>query len=414
MRLHVELSGQFIGVLSGDERTFDFTPARTAIDHFGVGSRALSVAVPLVARPNRAHASRRRSFFEELLPEGDQLEFMLAMAGLRRRDALAFLARFGRDIAGALQIWDADNPTEPQTPEARPVSEEDVHVLLTERAANPLANSGVLGKTSLAGVQPKIVLAQLDGGWHQVFGGFPSTHIVKPIVSNRPTEIFDEEYGARFTRALGVANFDTHLANFGGTDALVIQRFDRDLAVPGGRVHQEDFNQVLGAAGNQKYQAYGGIVNLKRIAEVLRTHGQANDMRKLAVVTTLGVAISNLDMHAKNLGLLHYADGHIALAPAYDFVPHGLREGLDGQLALAVNKKYLHATVTKDDLVLEFSSWGMRGTKDIVNDTLEQVQVIAAREEPVTQAAIGLAENASATVQHLLDGRAAGAMEMGP
>ena len=413
MRLHVELSGQFIGELSGDERTFDFTPARTAIDHFGVGSRALSVAMPFVARPNRAHSSRRRNFFEELLPEGDQLEFMLAMAGLRRRDTLAFLARFGRDIAGALQIWDADNPTEPQTPEARPVSEEDVHVLLTERAANPLANSGVLGKTSLAGVQPKIVLAHLNGGWHQVFGGFPSTHIVKPIVSSRPTEIFDEEYGARFTRALGIANFDTHLANFGGTDALVIQRFDRDLAVPGGRVHQEDFNQVLGAARNQKYQAYGGIVNLKRIAEVLRTHGQAHDMRKLAVITTLGVAISNLDMHAKNLGLLHYADGHIALAPAYDFVPHGLREGLVGQLALAVNKKYLHATVTKDDLVLEFSSWGLRGTKDIVNDTLEQVQVIAAREEPVTQAAAGLAENASATVQHLLDGRAAGAMEIG-
>lgn len=292
-----------------------------------------------------------------------------------------------------------------------------MHVLLTERAANPLANSGVLGKTSLAGVQPKIVLAQLDGGWHQVFGGFPSTHIVKPIVSSRPTEIFDEEYGARFTRALGralgVANIDTHLANFGGTDALVIQRFDRDLAVPGGRVHQEDFNQVLGAAGNQKYQAYGGIVTLKRIAEVLRSRGEANDMRKLAVITTLGVAISNLDMHAKNLGLLHSADGHIALAPAYDFVPHGLREGLDGQLALAVNKKYLHATVTKEDLVLEFSSWGLRGTKDIVNDTLEQVQVIAAREEPATQAAAGLAENVSSTVQHLLDGHAAGAMEIG-
>lgn len=96
---------------------------------------------------------------------------------------------------------------------------------------------------------------------------------------------------------------------FGRTDALVIQRFDRDLAVPGGRVHQEDFNQVLGAAGRQKYQMYGDIVNLKRIADVLRTHGEADDMRQLAVITTLGVAISNLDMHAKNLGLLHHADG---------------------------------------------------------------------------------------------------------
>jgi serine/threonine-protein kinase HipA len=258
-------------------------------------------------------------------------------------------------------------------------------------------------------VQPKIVLAQLDGGWHQVFGGFPSTHIVKPVVSSRPTEIFDEEYAARFTRALGVASVDTHLANFGRTDALVIQRFDRDLAVSDGRVHQEDFNQVLGAAGNQKYQMYGGIVNLKRIADVLRTHGEGSDMRQLAVITTLGVAISNLDMHTKNLGLLHHADGHIALAPAYDFVPHGLREGLDGQLAFAVNKKYLHATVTKDDLVSELSSWGLRGAKSIVDDTLEQVQAVAAREEPVAQAAAGLAENANATVQNLLDGRAAGA-----
>ncbi|WP_449373610.1 type II toxin-antitoxin system HipA family toxin [Arthrobacter psychrolactophilus] len=333
---------------------------------------------------------------------------MLAMAGLRRRDTLAFLARFGRDIAGALQIWDADDPTEPQIPDARPVSEEDVHVLLTERAANPLANSGVQSKTSLAGVQPKIVLAQLNGGWHQVFGGFPSTHIVKPVVSSRPTEIFDEEYGARFTRALGVANFETHLANFGGTDALVIQRFDRDLAVPGGRVHQEDFNQALGAAKNQKYQIYGGVVSLKRIADVLRTHGETNDMRRLAVITILGVAISNLDMHAKNLGLLHYPEGRITLAPAYDFVPHGLREGLDGQLALAVNKKYLHSAITRDDLVSELTSWGLRGGLDIVNDTLEQVKTIADTEQAAAQAVTGLAENTNATTQNLLDGRAAG------
>ncbi len=137
----------------------------------------------------------------------------------------------------------------------------------------------------------------------------------------------------------------------------------RDLAVPGARVHQEDFNQILGATGNQKYQVYGGIVNLKRIADVLRSHGEADDMRQLAVMTTLGVAISNLDMHA---------------------------------------------AITKDDLVSELSSWGLHGAEGIVNDTLEQVQVIAAREEPVAQAAAGLAENARATVQNLLAGRAAG------
>ncbi|WP_082000199.1 HipA domain-containing protein [Arthrobacter sp. PAMC 25486] len=154
-------------------------------------------------------------------------------------------------------------------------------------------------------------------------------------------------------------------------------------------------------------------MSLKRIDDVLRTHGEANDMRQLAVITTLGVAISNLDTHAKNLGLLHHADGHIALAPAYDFVPHGLRKGLGGQLALAVSQKCLHTTITKDDLISELSSWGIRGAEGIVNDTLEQGQAVAAREKPVAQAAAALAENASATVQNLLDGRAAGQWEQG-
>jgi serine/threonine-protein kinase HipA len=48
--------------------------------------------------------------------------------------------------------------------------------------------------------------------------------------------------------------------------AVVIERYDRSPDAPQGRIHQEDFNQVLGAVGNQKYQKYGGKVSLERIA----------------------------------------------------------------------------------------------------------------------------------------------------
>jgi serine/threonine-protein kinase HipA len=63
----------------------------------------------------------------------------------------------------------------------------------------------------------------------------------------------------------------------------------------------------------------------------------------------LAVGIGNLDMHTKNIGLLHPADGDLQLAPAYDVVPHAHLQN-DGRLALAVNGHYHHAELTRDDL----------------------------------------------------------------
>ena len=88
--------------------------------------------------------------------------------------------------------------------------------------------------------------------------GWPSTHILKPESPDYPTAIYDEEYGARFARAVGLASFPTRIEEFEGVPAIVIKRYDRSPDAPQGRIHQEDFNQVLGATGNQKYQKYGG------------------------------------------------------------------------------------------------------------------------------------------------------------
>jgi len=65
------------------------------------------------------------------------------------------------------------------------------------------------GKTSLAGVQDKIVLARTGDRWSRVIDGWPSTHILKPESRDYPTSIYDEEFGARFARAAGLAYFPT-------------------------------------------------------------------------------------------------------------------------------------------------------------------------------------------------------------
>ena len=182
--------------------------------------------------------SRRRNWFAELLPEGDQYDYMLRQAGLRRGDTLGFLARYGRDVAGALQIWDLDDPTEPKTPSLRPVDDAGVRQLLEDPVGAPLANESLL-----AGVQPKVVLVRQDGGWARALGGHPTSHILKPQLERRPSVIFDEEYGARISRALGLASHDTWIDDFDGLQTLVIERFDRSAA---GRIGSLGRSEVSG------------------------------------------------------------------------------------------------------------------------------------------------------------------------
>lgn len=408
MRLAVELYGVVVGHFDGkDSRTHDFIPTVDGIERFGTNSPALSVVLPMVKVPQRTHAQRRRNWFAELQPEGTLYDYMLTQAGLRRGDVPAFLARYGRDVAGAVQIWDVDDPTEPKVPGLVPVDEKQIRSLLDDPLATPLANEPVEGRSSLGGVQPKIVLVRTETGWARATGGYPTTHILKPELPDRPTLIFDEEYGARLARALRLAEYNTSIERFDGKSALVIERFDR---VGGRRVHQEDFSQALGASGNQKYQEVGGIASLRRIAETLQRHAQRDDLETLARMVTLSVAVGNLDMHAKNVGLLHPQNADIRVAPAYDVVPQAHLAGGEGTLALSINGEYRHSLVTQADLVAEFKSWGLRSSDRHVDDALLELGSAAASHVPLAGASPRLQDDVARFIGNLVAGRAAGAM----
>ncbi len=405
MRLAVELYETVIGTLEGDARTFDFIPSPMGYDTFGPNSPVLSVSIPLTPAPRADRAGRRRNWFAELLPEGDQYDYLLAQAGLRRDDTLAFLARYGRDVAGALQIWDLDDPTEPKTPALRDLTDREVRALLEDPIGSPLANDPRSGKSSLGGVQPKVVLVRTSTGWAQALGGYPSTHILKPqLPGDSSTVIFDEEYGSRLARRLGLAAFSTSIETFDELPALVIERYDR---MDGARLHQEDFSQVLGASRNQKYQEYGGVVSLQRLAEVVRTYAPSSELERLARMVVFAVGIGNLDLHTKNLALLHSRDGDVVLAPAYDVVPQSHRPN-DGRMALAVNGTYRHRDITRDDLYAELGSWGLRRPRDVLMSTLESLRDAVREEEPLPGAVPTLDVNITAMTENLLRGSPAG------
>ncbi|GAA2240998.1 hypothetical protein GCM10010401_12140 [Rarobacter faecitabidus] len=406
MRLAIELYGTIVRHLGGDRRTFDFTPSAEGMERFGGNSSVLSVAVPLQHNLPRHFAGRRRNWFIELLPEGDQYEHLLRQGNLPRGDTLSFLARYGRDVAGALQIWDEDDPTEPPTPTFEPVTDAQIRELLEDPIGSPLANTPGMGKTSLNGVQPKIVLAHDSRGWSRALGGVPSTHILKPRLDGaRSTMVFDEEYGAQFARALGLADFDTRIVDFAGLQTLIVERYDR---VDGTRVHQEDFNQALGAAADQKYQEMGGVVSLRRMAAVISAHTSGEELHRLARLTVLNVALGNLDAHTKNFGLVHLADGQITLAPAYDVVPLAHVGDSDGRLALSVNGQYQHAAVSRDDLVAEIASWGVRRAEGTVATTLSDIREALETLSPLDGAHAHVEDFVRRFATNLASGRAAG------
>ncbi|MBK7821417.1 MAG: HipA domain-containing protein [Tessaracoccus sp.] len=404
--LLVELYDTVVGRIAGDWRSFDFSPEPEALRRFGLDSSVLSVAVPLVPVSTRSRRAQRQAFFANLLPEGQALMRLAARVGVEQHDVVGFLRHYGRDVAGALQIWDPDVVGEPRTPRRVSLDETGIAALLLDAQGSPLGNRPFGGKTSLAGVQEKIVLAW-DGAWAQVVDGYPSTHILKPEVPSLRSMIYDEEYGARFVRALGLASFDTALSIFDGVPALVVERFDRTTTVASGlktpgRVHVEDFAQALGLTGNQKYQRYGGRVTLGRVADVLRQHDPSS-LAALSRTVVAAVATGNLDLHAKNLGLLHPEAGSVSLAPAYDWVPMA-HQSTDGELAMAVGREYRHAPLTTEHLVRELRGWGVSGAGSLVSETLETILEVARREAPAEGAHLGLQSDIVTFAERLLRG----------
>jgi len=374
---------------------FDFQVDPKVFDQFRLNSTVMSIAVPLAARMNRSHAERRRNFFSELLPEGGALEYLAYNARLDRGDTFQLLARYGLDVAGALEIFPEedelhykDGSTQGKVPHLTEVDDAQIRYLLEHTAQYPLGNEQLTGRISLAGVQTKIVLAQTQqGAWAQVHNGYPSTHIIKPQVESHPTMIFDESWGLELARRIDLISYNSFIENFDSLPALVVERYDRSPGVPGGKIHQEDFNQILGAKGAQKYQDEGGKVSLKRIAGKLEKHANFLSVQFLAKQLIFAIAIGNLDLHAKNVSVLHHFNEDTFLAQAYDLVPLQ-HHGVANRMAMSVAGEYVYSNLRMGHIADEMLTWdkyaAFSGSQILIfiQEYLDKI-LAAAKETPI-------------------------------
>ena len=411
--LYVELYGKLIGTLSKTAKGFDLKIDPEVFTEYQLSSTIMSLAIPLNLQYTIAQKKRIGNFFAELLPEGRNYEWLAQSLTYEERNIYGMLRRYGKDIAGALTIYDPDDPASTEKAKAEPVDEKMVRYLMENMPLAALANSPKSGKTSLGGVQGKIVLAKKSKIWHRVHYGYPSTHIIKPLVQEHPTMIYDEAFCMQMAQNSGLTKHPVWIENFDGIDALVIERYDRNKDAKGDRLHQEDFNQVLGARGSEKYQEYGGKVSAKRIAQTLARFGNNTDVKGFASQLLFAIAIGNLDMHAKNISILHYPDESIRLAPTYDQVP--LRhQNTDGKMALAIGGVYGHANISLSDITAELISWQCSGLSSesevsiFVNTYLETYRKALTIAVPNDKAYPKLKEDISLFISNLQSGKKIG------
>ncbi len=223
----------------------------------------------------------------------------------------------------------------------------------------------VFSSTSLAGIQPKIVLSRTSDGWARCLDGYPSTYIAKlahPPDSYAKDVVHTEVASLDLARALGLTTIKAELIDFGGELAIVVSRYDRFVDTEGRiqRIHQEDAAQALGINTDdphRKFQYSRSLPSLQKLADVLRAGGSEPD--KLLALTTFNLAIGNTDAHAKNISFIRGPDGDASLAPAYDIAMHLHHTSTNRTFAMNVNGKSGIDTITVDDLLAEADHWPM-------------------------------------------------------
>jgi serine/threonine-protein kinase HipA len=312
-------------------------------------------------------------FVTGLLPEGHHRTSMSRLAGVDNLDALGMLARFGRDVAGALIVAadigapdDAGGAPHVVAPGLVALSDED---LLADVAGLPARTLALHddSELSLAGLEDKILLVRTSDGWARPVHGYPSTHILK--VDNRVhrgTVVLEHDC-LHLARRAGIPSADSRLTKIGDADCIIVERHDRTM-IDGvvRRVHQEDACQALGIdpasreAGRGKYEAHGGP-SFAQVARLLTVYGADPDAELVQLLErmTFTVVIGDADAHGKNISLLHPTPEHITLAPLYHTVPTALWPQLRPTAAMHVNGCTRLADVTAEDLLREARHWGL-------------------------------------------------------
>ena len=386
-RLVVWLDDEPVADLAENKnRTVQLQYRPAVLDRYDRNTPLLSCALPVQPRPLDATA-----FFDGVLPEPPHRADLAARADVAAGDTFGLLARYGRDIAGALVIL---SQGETPTTHAGSVIELSLSDLEAEVQALPERSLGIHddSELSLAGVQDKMLLVgRADGSWGRPIGGTPSTHMLKLDHRVHAGVVEAEAQALALARAAGLTTIESQLETISGVRCLIVSRFDRTVTEDGTvvRIHQEDMCQALGLLPQRKYELRqgGGGPEFEQIASLLDLHADdvPAQLNRLASIAAFTAMIGNADAHGKNLALLHTGPGRVQLAPLYDTVPTVLWPALVTDAAMSIGGTVSLSAVDSNAIAREARRWhhspdeavaAARATAVAVLDALDGGEVV--------------------------------------
>ncbi len=393
LEIRIEQFGEPVGLLASTDNgdtNFSYTERYLARPD----KVPVSLALPL--EPRQFGDLETRAFFDNLLPENDQLKQVMDREGIARADIVGLLFYLGSDCPGAISCIPVGEP-----PAKIPgVISTDYDVLQNEDVSDivrrladrePLPNE-LRDPSPIAGVQQKIALTQLhDGRFGIPRAGLrvPTTHILKVPRRGKGREARLEAAAAQIGRG---ANLDAVIPTnleIGGLEALLVPRFDRQVGSDGTvrRIHQEDFAQALGLPAALKYERYGREGRRFDIPAIVRlldmTIAPAVARSKFMTAALFNIVIGNTDNHAKNHALLYDQGAVPSLAPLYDLLPVRLDASVTHDFSFRVGNAERFDSLTANDVALFFASFGLskaaasRFVSDTIVPTLEKIDQIS-------------------------------------
>ena len=363
-----------------------------AFDRWGEGARVLSLNLPVTRkaiRDSRDTADLRVSaFLEGLLPEGNLRRHVATQLKVPTVDKMSLLTQVGKECAGAVQFLPPDY--EPVTAQVRRLTDEEVVRLVADLPTYHLP-AGAQPQASLAGVQDKVLLTRLPaGGWGWPEGGAASTHIIKPEPAAGAVLdhlVQTEDWSLRVARRAGLMAAGSEIATFGGRQAIVVERYDRNG--DGLRIHQEDFAQALGLDPEAKYESTADYEangsRLKRLCDVAAVRAEDPTLFRetLLEAVTFNVISGNGDAHSKNYSVLIGPRGEVTMAPLYDTAPVFYLSARFSGTGHVIGGRTNLDWVSSTDLVNEATSWGLgaRRSAAVVQETMERTYEAAHAED---------------------------------
>jgi serine/threonine-protein kinase HipA len=308
--------------------------------HYLTSQKAFPLSTSLPLSDKAYEDSVVRPFFSNLLPDDFARHRVARLLGVSEKNPFAILEIIGGECAGAISLYPENQIPSPQkTKDYSFLDEKELHKILRLLSHRPLLVGEKDVRMSLAGAQDKLAVALIDNNIALTKGTSPTTHIIKPPISDIPNSVFNEYFCMMLAKHMGLFVSSVEIRWADAFPFLLIKRYDR-TADHHHRLHQEDFCQALSIPPELKYENEGGpsIKDCLALIEKYSIHPALDNIMFIHIII-FNYLIGNADAHAKNYSFL-YQEGKPLLAPAYDLLSTAVYPQLSQKMAMKIGGKY--------------------------------------------------------------------------